>query len=217
MEPDKILEIFFEKYPAEKYPKNTLILNQEDEPEGMYYLTGGYVRQYAKSPKGEILYLHVFRPGSCFPMMWLLTDVKHRYFYEAITPVSVKKAPAEAVMKLMDRHPEILEYFTERLLLGMNGLLTRLESLVLDTAYTKTALLFIFFARMFGKREGKKVYIDIPLSHQQIGTWIGTARETATLAAEALRRKGFIRYRNRRYDIPDLSALEKEISASRLL
>src|SRR4030042_3089715 len=137
MEPDKILEIFFGNYPAQQYPKNTLIISQDEEPQGMYYLTEGYIRQYAKSSKGEILYVHVFRPGSCFPMMWLLTDVKHRYYNEAISSVTLKKAPVEAVKKLLDRHPEILEYFTERLLLGINGLLTRLDSLVLDTAYTK--------------------------------------------------------------------------------
>jgi CRP/FNR family transcriptional regulator, cyclic AMP receptor protein len=212
MTPEKKLELFFEVYPEDEIAKGTTIISRENEPSGMFYLSHGFIRQYAKSPKGEILYLHVYKPGSCFPLMWLFTGAEHKYYYEAVTKVSIRKAPVNEIREFIAKQPDVLEYFTSRLLMGIDGLLTRLESLVLDTAYKKTARLFIFFARTFGKVDGKGAYIDVPLSHKQIAAWIGTARETATLTAEALKKKGLIRYINRRYSIPNLENLFKEVN-----
>jgi CRP-like cAMP-binding protein len=211
MNPEELLRVFFDEYPEAKFKKGSQILHSGEDPEGMYYLIDGFVRQYAASPSREILYLHVYKPESCFPMMWLINETANRYNYEAMTNVIMKRAPTSKVKQFIARNDEMLEFFTRRLLLGMDGLLTRMESLVLDDAYAKTVLLFWYFAKSFGKRDARKIIIDVPLSHREIASWIGTARETASLQAEVMKEKGIITYSGKHYVIADVNRLDKEL------
>jgi CRP-like cAMP-binding protein len=211
MNPEDLLRVFFDEYPEGKFRKGSKILAAGEDPEGMYYLVDGYVRQFAISPTNEILYLHVYKPGSCFPMMWLINETSNRYHYEAMTNVIMKRAPTEKVKQFILRSDDMLGFFTSRLLLGMDGLLARMESLVLDDAYTKTVLLFWYFAKSFGIKDGQKMTIEVPLSHREIAAWIGTARETASLQAEILKKKGIISYSGKHYVISNVVKLDKEI------
>jgi CRP-like cAMP-binding protein len=211
MNPDDLLRVFFEQYPEAKFKKGSKILNAGQDPDGMYFLTDGFVRQYAVSPLSGVLYLHVYKPGSCFPLMWLINETSNRYHYEAMTNVIMKRAPTDKVKDFILRSDDLLEHFTSRLLMGMDGLLARMESLVLDDAYAKTVFLFWYFAKSFGRRDGKRVYIDVPLSHREIAGWIGTARETASLQAEVLKEKGIISYSGKRYIVSDINKLDQEV------
>jgi CRP-like cAMP-binding protein len=213
MNPDDLLRVFFDQYPEGKFKRGSKIMSAGEDPEGMYYLIDGYVRQYAISPNQEILYLHVYKPGSCFPLMWLINETSNRYHYEAMTNVLMKRAPTDKVKQFILKSDEMLEHFTSRLLLGMDGLMARMESLVLDDAYTKTVMLFWYFAKSFGRRDGRRIIIDVPLSHREIASWIGTARETASLQAETMKEKGIISYSGKRYVIADVNRLDKELDA----
>jgi CRP/FNR family transcriptional regulator, cyclic AMP receptor protein len=212
---EDFLRIFFEDYPTTTYKKGSLILTSDEEPEGMYYLKSGFIRQYAKKADGSILYLHIYRPGSCFPLMWLFNDTRNRYNYEAMTEVVLRKAPTEKVKAFIGNHPDIMEHFLSRILLGLDGLMARMESLVLDSAYAKTILLFWYFGKTFGVKEGNKIKIAVPMSHREIALWIGTARETASVITEQLKEKGIISYRGKHYEISNVIALEREVAQSK--
>jgi CRP-like cAMP-binding protein len=210
---EDFLRIFFDDFPTTTYKKGSLILSSDEEPEGMYYLQKGFIRQYAKKADGSILYLHIYRPGSCFPLMWLFNDTKNRYNYEAMTEVVLRKATNTKVKAFIGNHPDIMEHFLSRILLGLDGLLARMESLVLDSAYAKTILLFWYFGKTFGEKEGNRIKINVPMSHREIALWIGTARETASVVTEQLKKKGLITYRGKQYEISDVVMLDKEISS----
>jgi CRP-like cAMP-binding protein len=209
--PETKLRLFYDGHPAIKYKRGSQILVADENPEGMYYITEGFVAQYAKNAQGQVLFLHIYKPGSCFPLMWLFNTTPNRYSYEAVTEVELKRASTEDVKDFFNRHTDILEYFMSKILLGLDGLLARMESLVLDTAYTKTVLLFWYLTKTFGiKKEGTTI-IDMPLNHQQISSWIGTARETASLQVETLRSKGILEYEGKRYRVKNIALLDGEV------
>jgi len=208
MTPGKTLEVFFGSYPEERFRKGKSILSKEQEPTGVFFLKSGYIRQYAKRSDKEELNVHIYRPGAAIPLMWLFNETANRYYYDALSECVIQTAPREEFSNFLTKHPELVEYLTERVLLGLSGLLSRMESLVLDYAYTKTVLLFLYFAQAFGIKAGKEIMIDIPVTHRHVASWIGTARETASLQVEKLRKQGLIGYRKSRYYIPDIKVLK---------
>ncbi len=201
---------FFSSYPRMSFKRGEAIIRSGEQPDGVYFLTKGLVRQEAVSPKGEIFIINVFRPGAYFPMMWGIANVANGYHYEAVTAAEVYRAPREAVLGYLSDHPEELWWFTKRLLTGVNGLLSRFEYLMFDTAYRKAILLLLYFARRFGQKEDGKTVIPISLAHREIASWIGTTRETASIQMETLKKKGLILTRGRQIVIRSLAALEKE-------
>lgn len=204
------IDTFFSKYTKLQYKKGEIILRAGDPPPGALYLKKGFVRMSFAAQTGDMLVLHVFKAGSCFPMPWVINDTPNRYYFEAITPVEIWRAPRVDARRLLKEHSEILSFMMEKILLGLSGFMQRMEFLVFDSAYKKTMLLLQYYAKNFSdeKQEGKLL---IPLTHKEIAAWIGTTRETASLQIEALKRKKLIQYNRRYIVIPDVALLDKEI------
>jgi CRP/FNR family transcriptional regulator len=207
----KTLEAFFGKYTRLKYKKSEVILRSEDAPQGVLYLKKGYVRQYMVAQSGAMLMLHIFKPGSFFPMTWVVNNEPNRYYFEAVTPVEIWRAPKKNVQEFLTVHQEVIYDLTRRLLLGISGLRRRMEYLVMDNAYKKTVLLFVYLVENLGEKEGSGVVLPVSVTHREIAAWIGTTRETASLQVEILKELGFIQYRRRQLVIPSLKALQKEL------
>ncbi len=193
-----------------------MILRADDAPHGVSYIEKGVVRQYSINGSGESLMLQLYRTGAFFPMTWVINNTSNRYFYEAATDVAIRRAPQGDVKKFLEKHPEVLGDFTARLLLGITGLWSRIEQLVLEDAYAKTILLILYYVQKFGAKDARGVALEVSPTHKEIAAWIGTTRETASLQIEALKRKSLVLTRGRQLIIPSLSALEKELSAARL-
>ena len=213
MDPDvtKTLETFFGQYTRLKYKRGEIILRAEDTPRGVFFLIKGYVRQYTIGQSGTMFMLHIFKPSSFFPMSWVMNNEINRYYLEVVTPVELYRAPKEAVHEFLYKHPVVISDLTRRLLMGICGLRRRMECLVLDSAYTKTVLLFIYLAENLGEKEGGHVVLPMPVTHREIAAWIGTTRETASLQVGILKKRGCICYRRRQLVIPSIKILEKEI------
>lgn len=206
---------FFASHTLLTYKKGEMILRADDIPQGVSYIEKGVVRQYSINGSGETLMLQLYRPGAFFPMTWVVNNTPNHYFFEAATAVAIRRVPRENVKKFMDDEPEVLKDFVERLLIGVTGLWSRIEHLVLDSAYAKTILLMLYYAEKFGKKEAKGVALEVSPTHKEISAWIGTTRETASLQIEALQKKKLLVSRGRQLIIPSLSALEKELSSVR--
>ena len=205
------IEGFFGKYTKMKFKKGEVIIRAEDAPQGVFYLKHGYVREYLTGETGSMLMLHIFKPNAFFPMTWAVNDTQNIYYFEAMTPVEVWRAPKEAVREFLHKHPEVVYNFASRLLSGVTGVLKRLEQLIAEDAYTKTVLLLLYLSQNLGEKKNGNVMLPIPVTHREISAWIGTTRETASLQVERLKRAGLIRYQHRMLVIPGISALEKEI------
>jgi len=145
--PIKVVDEFFSRYTRLKYKKGDIILRAEDTPQGAFYLKKGYVRQYVMADCGAALMLHIFKPGSFFPMTWVVNDTSNTYYFEAVTAVDIWRAPKEAVREFLQDHPAVVYNFASRLLLGVTGMMKRMEYLVMDNAYRKTVLLLLYLAQ----------------------------------------------------------------------
>lgn len=206
---------YFSHYQLLTYKKGEMILRADDAPHGVSYIEKGIVRQYIINGAGESFILQLYRPGAFFPMTWVINDTPNRYFFEAATPVTIRRAPRDDVRKFLDMNPAVLKDYVARLLLGVTGLWTRIEQLVLDSAYAKTILLILYYAQKFGVKEAKGIALELSPTHKEISAWIGTTRETASLQIEALKKQKLVITRGRQLIIPSLSALEKELSCVR--
>lgn len=210
----KTVEAFFSHYPKLTFKKGSIIVRAGDVPSGVMYIIRGHVRMYAISPLGDVVVLHVFKPGSFFPMLWAMGSEENRYYFDAATPIEIYRAPREDVLAFCEHNPKVLFDLTRRLLAGIQGLLTRLESLVFGEASAKTALLLLHYSKLFGEETPEGTVLKVSLTHREIASWIGTTRETASLQIERMQKEGIIRYRGRTIIIVDPEGLKKKTTFS---
>ncbi len=201
---------FFGKFTEIKYGKKEYILRSEDEPQGVYFIKSGYVKQVFLDESGKSLILNIYKPGAYFPMMWALGGMKNHDFFEAMTAVTVYRAPKEKVVKWLRQHPELLFELTQRLAIGLGGLVYRLEDLFFAEARRRVAGVLVMAGKRFGKKKTRgEVLIKLTLTHQEIADLAGLSRETTSLEMGKFAGEGLIRYQSRAIMIKTWDNLRK--------
>ena len=89
----KKFETFYDQFKPRDYKKGEILIRADDDPQGIFCLREGYIRQYTISKTGTELTLHILQPISFFPMVWAINGTPNVYYFEALTPVVVGRAP----------------------------------------------------------------------------------------------------------------------------
>ncbi len=104
----KEFETFYKQFVIRNYKKSEMLIRADDDPQGIFYLKKGYVRQFTISKLGFELTLHILKPVSYFPMVWAVNGTPNVYFFEALTPVEVGRAPRDEVVNFIKDKPIII-------------------------------------------------------------------------------------------------------------
>lgn len=205
------LDNFFGQFKQVRYKKKDTIIYAEDDPAGIFYVTKGFVRFYSITEEGKELTLNIFKSGSYFPAMWLISNIDNIYFYEAMTSVEVRRAPKDKVLKFLQENNDIMLELTKRILSGMNGLLIRIQYLLLADARQKVISVLTMLAARFGTNyENGDVFVELPVTHQDIANLAGLTRETTSLEMEKLKDEDLISYNKRSLVIKKSDKLQEQ-------
>lgn len=207
------LDRFFSHTPVHTYSKKYILLKPESPLAEVFYLEKGYVRMYGVSPYGFELTIHIFTPGAFFPLMYTLNDVSNRYFYEALTPITIRTARKEAVQQFLETNPKVLLDLTKRLLSGLDKVTSRLELLASEKAHVRVASSILYLAKHFGSATGSDIVIDQSFTQENIGSLAGISRETASREWKKLETAGIVSYRKKKIIIHDMTKLSSRLAS----
>lgn len=204
------IDRFFAQFKLLHYKKGETFLRADDPPPGVFCIKSGYTKLCSISEDGEELTLIIFAPGTCFPLSWAINNTPNAYNLETMTDVEIWRAPKDKFVSFIKNNPEVLFEFVRRAVTRLMASLTRMEQLVFGNSYAKVASILFLLEKRFGKRRGRLIVIQVPLTHKDIGSLVGLARETTSLAMEKLEKKGLIIYHKGLIVIKNLEKLKKE-------
>lgn len=190
----KKLEDFLSQFPAQEYKKGEIIIEADKQPAGIFYIQSGIIRQYFLTENGEEITLNLYKPHSFLPMAWAIGNLVNEHFYEALTQVTVKRAPKEPFLAFLRREPEILYDLLRRVYIGIEGLWLHLESLTSGNSYTKLVTSLVILAKRFGRGEKDDVVIELKLNETDIANYSGMARETASRELQKLKKQNLVSF-----------------------
>lgn len=210
----KELETFYKQFSIRDYKKGEILIRADDDPQGIFCLSKGYVRQYTISKAGLELTLHILKPISFFPMVWAVNGTPNVYYFEALTAVEVGRAPRDQVVNFIKDKPAVIFELMSELLEDYAETLTRVEHLVFSDAYRRVISVLLYIAKHFGEPSGKGIIIHHHFTQQDIATLVGVARETASGEIIKLEKKGLIKFVNHAIVIVSIANLEKELTSN---
>ncbi len=209
----KEFEIFYKQFSTREYKKGENLIRADDNPQGIFCLTKGYVRQYTISKTGIELTLQILKPITYFPLIWAINGAPNIYFYEALTAVEVGRAPKEQVVTFIKDKPAIILELMSKLLGDYAETLSRIEHLVFSDAYRRVISVLLYIAKHFGEETAQGVVVDHRFTQQDIATLVGVARETASIEMGTIEKKGFIEYVDHSMIFKNIKKLELELTA----
>lgn len=209
----KEFETFYKQFTIRNYKKGEMLIRADDDPQGIFCLTKGYVRQYTISKTGFELTLHILKPISYFPMVWAINGTPNVYYFEALTPVEVGRAPREQVVNFIKDKPTVIFTLMSELLEDYAETLTRVEHLVFSDAYRRVISVLLYIAKHFGEKHIKGIIVHHRFTQQDIATLVGIVRETASNELVKLEKKGLLKYIDHSILFENLKKLNAELSS----
>jgi len=176
---------FFNAYPTRIYRKGDMVIFADDTVPSIYFLESGLVAQYDISESGDQVTLNTFKPHAFFPVSSALNTAPNRYFFEAVTPVIARCAPAEAVLTFLQENPDVVLDLLSRVYRGTDGLLRQLMQLKSGTAEHRLLLEICIIAQRFGEQLSDGSF-KVHMTENQLAQQTGLARETVSRALAVL-------------------------------
>lgn len=207
----KKIDKFFIQYKYVTYKKGEILVRADDNPSGIFYLVSGNVRKYAISKKGDELVVNIFKPISFFPMSWAINNETNEYFYDALTPLEIYRAPKEKVIEFVKSNPDVLYDLMSRIYRGTDGMLRRMTYLMAGNAYARLVTELIIHAKRFGKKTDNSAKIEVKVSEKELATQSGMTRETISREMKELKDKGLVIFNKNVLTIKSIEELEREL------
>jgi CRP/FNR family transcriptional regulator len=184
-----------------QYFKGDLVFHAGAPGHHVYFLKSGKVKIYQLSPLGREVILWFCFPGEIFG----LAEVA-RGGGRVVNAQACEQSEALAVSQ--DQFKGFLATHPQTALLSLQVLSSRLRilgemfvNLVADDVNTRIAKLILRLSARYGTRVEKEIFLNIPLTHQEIADMVGTSRQTVTSALSALKRQGVLSIDNHRIHI----------------
>ncbi|MBI4092140.1 MAG: Crp/Fnr family transcriptional regulator [Candidatus Levybacteria bacterium] len=203
----KLLKSFFNEYDLKTFAKGEMILRPESGK--IFFLTKGAVRMFTLSKEKEELTLNIHRAYSLFPMS-LIFNIQNKYTFDSLTETQGYFAPKKDFKKFINKNPAVLFDLLKRIYLGFDGFFMLLEALLSGDAFYRVLIQLIIYTRRFGQKNGKVATFNWNLTHRQLASQTGLARESVTKEIKKLQDRGLVGYSGKKLFINDVSELEKE-------
>jgi len=204
------VEAFFAQYPTKHFEKGHIVIHAHEEPAGVFYLVRGQVRQYDITVRGSEVVVNVFKPPAFFPMMWAVSRTPNRYFFEAITSVTVRLAPADAVVAFVQANNDVLFDLLSRVYSGVEGMQRRMAHLMGGTARTRVLFELLTECKRFGRLQPDGSWA-IALHEEELARRAGLTRETVNRMLVDLKKQQLITIARKQIVVRNSTELEKEL------
>lgn len=202
----------FSTFPKRTYTKGQILIFAGQDPDYIFYITEGKVRQYDVSYRGDEVVVNVYKPPAFFPMSWALNRTPNRFLFKTESKTTVHAVPANEAVAFLEANPDVTIDLLRRLYLGVEGLLERMVQLMAGTAKSRLMYELLIECRRFGKPNPDGSY-TLTINETDLAARAGLTRETISREMTSIKRQGLVVIDNHGIHIPDLRKLEKKSSA----
>ncbi len=204
------LKDFFTTFPKTNYSAGEIVLEAGAQPEGIYYMQSGMVRQYDIAQNGDEIVVNILRPGAHFLMSWVLNQEPNRWFFDCIGDVTLHCAPLTTTDQFLKDSPDLLYAYVKRMCSGASGQQRRMAHLMGGSARTRVLFELITMSNRFGEpHEGGTT---IQTTDAELAAMSGLSREAVSRELAKLKHAGILTRDYGSIHIPDPSVLIGELN-----
>lgn len=185
-----------------EYPKNSVILFEDDPGDALYIVSTGQVKVVLIGEDGREVILSVLSDGDFFGEMAIIDDEPRSAHVIAMKDSHLLVLRREAFQAQLEHHPKIALKLLRVLVQRLRRADEKIGGLVLLDVNGRVARLLLDLAEESG---GPK--ITRRLTHHTIAQMIGSSRETVSRAMRELVDRGFIEVSRREITIRQRDSL----------
>jgi len=177
-----------------RYARNTLILREGEETDGLYIMLSGRAKVLIPDDEGHEVILAVLGPRDFFGEMGLLDDQPRSASVETLEPCELMRVGKSEFLRSLHDNFELAMRIIRALVKRLREADRQIESLALMDVYGRVARVLLDLSESV---DGKRVVGKAP-PKQEIARMIGASREMVSRVMKDLQQSGHIRVDKRR-------------------
>jgi CRP/FNR family transcriptional regulator len=190
------------------YPSNVLLFSELDPAQKVFVVLEGEVKLSINSRDGRRLILHIAKKGEIVGLASALSGKVHEMTAETLYPAKLALLNRRDFLAFLLRNPEAYQSLVEELSFQFTKACEQLRNVGLSsTAPEKLARLLLDWSEN-GQVCDSGTRFHFSLTHQEIGEFIGTTRETVTRTLNEFKSHRLIAFHGATLTIPNRIALE---------
>ncbi len=189
------------------YDRRDVLYLPGDERSHLYLLLEGMVKLVRLSEDGREIIIATAEAGELFGELAIITTIEHETMAEMMTPGRVATIGVESFRELISSMPK-LSFLMARIIGARRRMLeSKIEDLAFRNVPARLAKFLLEQAASTGMTAGGTIRLPTRFSQQEIGSMIGSTRETTSHFLNDFRKSGLIDFDKRLIDILNPSRL----------
>ncbi len=195
------------------YPEGAVLFMEKQNSRGVFFLCEGEVKLSISSSEGKTLILRIAKPGEVLGLTAIVGGTPYEVTAETLRPSQVAFIRRDDFLRIIAKHPDVYQAIARQMASSYDGACEQLRTVGLSvTAAGKLARVLLEWSH--GAEETKSgTRITMPLTHEEIGEFIGTSRETVTRTFSELKNRNLVALTGSTVTIPNRAALEHVAAA----
>ncbi len=190
------------------FRKNELIFQAGSPGDYVYFLLDGRVKIFQLSSNGKEVIMWFCFHGEMFGLAEVTRGGNREVYARACSDTEIIRIKQDAFKDYLLKNPQVALLTIDLLSCRLRVLGDMLINLTADDVTSRVIKLLTRLSARYGKKIGDYIYLDIPLTHQEIADMVSTSRQTVSTIMSELKRKGVLRTENHCIHIHEPELLE---------
>ncbi|CAJ1003945.1 MULTISPECIES: Crp/Fnr family transcriptional regulator [Brevibacillus] len=205
-EMERVAEIAISRF----IPKKSVIFSEGSEKEAVYFIQEGLVKTFKTDENGHEQIVSLLKPVDMFPHTGFFNQNPYPATAEAIIDTHLVAIPVRLFERLMLNTPSIAVKMMRVMGDKIVELQEKLQSLSGQHVKHRVLSFLLKLAEQHGEVNGNSITINLPMTHQEIASSIGTTRESVNRLLNQFSKESLLKFERNRIVIMDLEALKRQ-------
>jgi CRP-like cAMP-binding protein len=203
------VEAFVRTLRRHPFARGETVLHEGMHADNVMVVLRGRVKLVTRSTSGQAALLGLRGPGELLGELSALDGHPRSAEAVALEDGEAGFMTATALRKWVHDHPPVSMALMLTLVARLREADRRRLSLATGNAAGRVARCLLDLAPAFGKETRDGVWIEVPITQEELGHWAGLSRQAVARALDELRSAGWVSSHRQRVVVQDLEALRR--------
>jgi CRP/FNR family transcriptional regulator len=163
-----------------EYPEDSMLFDEDQALKGVFVLKSGLVKLTVNSKEGKTLILRLVRPGEVIGLSAAISGSPYESSAIAVHRCEIGFIRMDDFSRFLSGHMEVYEAISKDLIAQQSDAWEQLRTVGLCSSVSGRLARLLIEWSAGGQQTSQGIRMRVPLTHEEIGEFIGTTRETVS-------------------------------------
>jgi len=195
------------------YPEGAVLFMEKQDPRGVFILCEGQVKLSISSSEGKTLIVRIAKPGDVLGLTAVVGGTPYEVSAETLRPCQVVFVRRDDFLRLIAHNPDVYRNIVKQMSSAYEGVCEQLRTVGLAASAPERLARILLEWSQGAEQTKSGTRITMPLTHEEIGEFIGSSRETVTRTFSEFKSRHLVALKGSTVTIPNRAALEQVAGA----